>query len=469
MLSLFSRFQSPRFIFEMGRKAASFQLLGLAITLYVSALQKCIERRESPLLHSSDEILDCMYNPDEKRRPYWPLLLRLVAHELLANDLINYTHDFENSYRVMVRRRNIQRTRSECSSTLYLSDDWTRNIGHIGVLGSLIKLKELGVVPWKEIVIVAKKQRVANAPFLEQLSPYIHWVSDQKEVLHLEPSTILSGFRITSVIEGLASTPISLTGEMEYFADVEWRKAGRSALLSLTELQHKKAQSLLAALGLPRDAWFVCLHVREKSFHVAGTTQGHRNANITDYIAALEAIAARGGWVVRMGDPKMSPAPLHPRIIDWAHSRLRTAEGDVLLTGSCRFAIASNSGFVYLPYCFGRPILLANAPITPGTAPFGPQCILLPKLIRHGGRLLSFKELFSPEWQRAVYSTCGMEALGAQCIDNTPDEIAKATEEMLYDGPCNGDLDSYHGLTDLQRCGMARISRYFLKKHSELV
>jgi putative glycosyltransferase (TIGR04372 family) len=460
---------SPRAIFEIGRRAAHRGELDWAVKLYASALNTCIKLHESPLIHGSDEIMECMYNIEERSRPYWPLLLRLVAHELLANDLINHLHDFKTAHRVMMERLNLQKSSGLSSSTLYLSDEWTRNIGHIGTLANLVKLQELGLSPWKQIVVAAKKQRVANAALLRQLSSHVQWISDPEEVTRLEPLTILSGFRMTALIEGFAAKPLTVVGEMECFAEAAWRNAGRSALLVLTEEQREQARSLLATLGIPKDAWIVCLHVREDSFHASGSSQTHGSANIVNYMAAIEGIAARGGWVIRMGDPAMSPAPTHPRLIDWAHSSLRSAEGDVLLAGACRFAIAGNSGFVYLLYSFGRPIILSDAPITPGTGPFGPGCILLPKLIRQGDRPLSFKELFSPQWREAAYSIRGLVAMGAQCVDNTPDEIAAATEEMLDDQRSSREICDFSKSFVPEPPCTARISKYFLRKHSELL
>ena len=61
--------------------------------------------------------------------------------------------------------------------------------------------------------------------------------------------------------------------------------------------------ALLEKAGVPRGAWFVALHVRDIRWR--GTTAGLqaiRNADTASYLPAIDEIAQRGGFVIRMGD-----------------------------------------------------------------------------------------------------------------------------------------------------------------------
>ena len=55
----------------------------------------------------------------------------------------------------------------------------------------------------------------------------------------------------------------------------------------------------------------------------------------------------RGAWCLRMGDPSMRPMPRAPRVIDYAHSAIRSDWMDVFLCARCRFFIGNTSGNYY--------------------------------------------------------------------------------------------------------------------------
>lgn len=95
-------------------------------------------------------------------------------------------------------------------------------------------------------------------------------------------------------------------------------------------------------MGLPRDAWFVCLHVREGGYK--GDWDNIRNTNIINYLGAIKEITRRGGWVVRMGDPTMTKLPALERVIDYAHSPNRSAIMDVYLLKECFFFCGHKHG-----------------------------------------------------------------------------------------------------------------------------
>jgi len=111
-------------------------------------------------------------------------------------------------------------------------------------------------------------------------------------------------------------------------------------------------------MGLPRDAWFVCLHVREGGYK--GDWKNIRNADIANYLEAIKEITRRGGWVVRMGDPTMTKLPVLERVIDYAFSPSRSAAMDVYLMKESAFYVGTSSGLTDTAFLLGKPMVLTN-------------------------------------------------------------------------------------------------------------
>ena len=137
----------------------------------------------------------------------------------------------------------------------------------------------------------------------------------------------------------------------------EWEQNKRFPLLAITQAEKTWLDAFLAKLGLPLNAWFVCLHVREAGFHKQWNSKlpAMRDSEIEDYYPAIQEIVNAGGWVLRMGDPSMKPIPRMRNVIDYAHSAHRVPLADILLAASCRFFLGTNSGFATIPAIYGIP------------------------------------------------------------------------------------------------------------------
>src|SRR5262249_733686 len=117
----------------------------------------------------------------------------------------------------------------------------------------------------------------------------------------------------------------------------QWEADGRPPLVELSAADTERGRHCLRTLGVPEDAWFVSLDVGEAGFHTFDFNDAFRNADIGSYLPALRSIAARGGWVIRLGNPGMEPLPALPNAIDYAHSKERSDWMDVFLCARCRF------------------------------------------------------------------------------------------------------------------------------------
>lgn len=211
--------------------------------------------------------------------------------------------------------------------------------------------------------------------------------------------------------------------------------AGGGPLLHLTRADRDEGARQAAALGLPDGAWHVCLHMREDGYRqgVDDAVSSHRNVDVATYLPAVRAITGRGGWVVRMGNPGMTPLPAMERVIDYAHDRRRTPLLDVYLPATCRFFLATASGLFVVATLFGRPVALTNQ--TPlAQRSFSPHDLFLPKPLRHAAenRVLPFKEaLLGPLGHAKHLLDFQVRRLEPQA--NTADDIRDLAEEMMED------------------------------------
>lgn len=219
-------------------------------------------------------------------------------------------------------------------------------------------------------------------------------------------------------------------------SQIRWDAQGRPPLLALESDHERKGRQALAALGMPSDSWFVALHVREAGY-LGESSDSHRatrNADIHTYFPAVRRIVERGGWVVRIGDPTMTPIPEIEHVIDYVHTEVQSDWMDVFLGASCRFLLGTSSGAFVIPWSFGRPVVLANWE-TLRTRPWGRRDLFIPKLWRltPEGRFLTFEETLAPS-NAGVEVMAPSEALnrhGVALVDNTAEEIVELVEEWF--------------------------------------
>jgi len=142
-----------------------------------------------------------------------------------------------------------------------------------------------------------------------------------------------------------------------------WKtQIGSYLLVKIPDYSYKKAKRLRNEIGLPHEAWFVCLHVREGGYYDYKESKHKqiRNADINNYLKAVKFITDKGGWVIRMGDSTMTPLPIMKRVIDYPHTRFKSYLMDIYLIQECRFYIGSQSGIWDVATLFQKPILMPN-------------------------------------------------------------------------------------------------------------
>jgi putative glycosyltransferase (TIGR04372 family) len=260
-----------------------------------------------------------------------------------------------------------------------------------------------------------------------------------------------------------------------------WKDAGRGPLLHIAEDEHISTRKVLAQIfGLPEDAWFVGLHVREPGFHAEWHKKhpGTRHAEIETYAKAIDYVISRGGWVVRLGDQTMRPIKPHPRVIDYAVSPYRNFELDVYLCGACKYFIGTNSGLSIVPPLFGTRCVLTNwSPLAQPN--WFLDDIYIPKLIRDVKRndYAGVQQLFDTrlawsEWQRDFKE----DVFAIE--DNSADDILDAVKDLheeIVEGkrptPAQQALaDRFHAIAVANGSYIgSRIGARFVEKYQHLL
>jgi putative glycosyltransferase (TIGR04372 family) len=207
-----------------------------------------------------------------------------------------------------------------------------------------------------------------------------------------------------------------------------WR--GRPPILALRATDRERGRDCLQSLGVPRDAWFVGVHCRESGY-APNEIHDYRDADISNYVPAMQEIVRRGGWCVRLGDPTMKPMPRLQGAIDYAHHTVRSAWMDVFLCAEARFVLGSSSGLYQVATIFGVPSAVPNlAPVS--TLSYGTEDVSIPKLLfsEREGRYLTFPEIFASPMANCRFSRIYQES-GIRVEENNADDVRALCSEMV--------------------------------------
>jgi putative glycosyltransferase (TIGR04372 family) len=311
---------------------------------------------------------------------------------------------------------------------------WTARISHISYLGQYLKMMILGWSPKRPVRLLAPKEAVCNDAYLECWREGIEIVRDPDLIKKMRPACFVLGDWHTES-KRMPSGDLLWWQDAGVRSDGEWERLGKPPLVNLPPELREAGYRTIEAAGIPRGAWFVALHIRESGFYGEGEHPGweFRNPSLSAFAAAIATIRARGGYVVRMGDPTMTPYPPTEGIFDYALSPVKSDWMDVFLCAESRFFIGSTSGLFLAAHSFGVPCVLTNW-ISFFHKPMGLKHVYLPKLIERmdgSGSLLSFRDMFKPEQRWINADGRILIERGLRPIDNTAEEIAEAVEEMM--------------------------------------
>lgn len=237
---------------------------------------------------------------------------------------------------------------------------------------------------------------------------------------------------------------ITAVDDTGLFGKIQNDWGSRPPVIGIEPEWNELGEKALRELGIPLGAWFACLHCREAGFHRYMPGQFFRNAEIETYLDAARWVVEQGGYVVRIGDPSMTPLPKEPGLVDYAHSQLKSGWLDLYLGATCRYFIGSGSGPASIAPLYGKPMSMANnLPLSATTFYCHNQLgLATPKLLRRksDGVFLTFKQqLESPIGN--YRSTELYHDAGLEWVNNDAQDILEMTRELHSLASDNLQLD----------------------------
>jgi putative glycosyltransferase (TIGR04372 family) len=375
-----------------------------------------------------------------------------------------------------LRRKKAVTIGLTASRIRFLDHTWAGAFGHIAELDYPIKL---GILEGRgrddTILYVRPETKVPNRFLLEQWRPHLKIVEQEADL----PLPLDSLQALCFDFRG----PLLADGSTQHYwnvaADVyrRWHAESRKPILTLPPDVHRKGQLALENVGLPKDAWFVALHVREAaSKNLHASWHNVLNASIDDYLPAIKEVTRRGGWVIRIGDPAMTPLQPMPNVLDYCHSDIRSDWMDVYLLARARIFLGTSSGPAYVPQDYGVPCVLTNW-WPPAQRPWHPQDIFIPKLYRQvkSDTILTLSQSLAEPFGYCNSVSYLKESHGVVVEANSPRDIHVAISEMLdrldeISHYTDEDQDLQNRADQIYQSngghGMASISRGFLKRYS---
>jgi len=361
---------------------------------------------------------------------------------------------------------------------LYFDQFWSGHVGHTALLGIYVKRNLLEGQPYRTLTLLRMPKGNHGNPCLVD-----HW--QEYFTLAESPADLPGSSGFLRYGSKYLYLDERLIGPETYFwqayAEIsrEWEQAGGGALLELSKHEIQRGQQTLIAMGIPRGAWYVCLHVRSEGFKPMHEGLQHTlNADIKTYDLAIDAIVKRGGWVVRMGDPSMPKLPATKGVVDYAHSRHKTDWMDIFLCGTCRFYVGTSSGLAYVPNLFAVPGVFTNWFPT-GTRPLNSSDIFIPKLHWYDEQndFVPFAESLAPPLGH-IHANPTLRTLRVSLKDNTREDLRDVVVEMLdrledkaaytaEDKHLQARFDAV--AANSRSFGNARVGRDFIRKYGRLL
>jgi len=360
-------------------------------------------------------------------------------------------------------------------SICFIFDNYTYVIGTMGYLDTIVKMIKLGWLPYKYPILLVhdKCPNYCYLNYWKQYFPSMILDSDLKKSF----LPLTSKVEINSLYK-MPNGQLMEQIEASTIIQKQWIYEKRSHLLTLTDSDTIRGQDCLRKMGVPDDAWFVAVHTRE------GIEKGYevRDSDINTYILAFETIVKKGGWVIRMGGPKMSKLPPMQNVIDYVHTPFKSEWMDVFLWAKCRFFLGTQSGPMHIPQTFGVYSIVTNCTPLPDR-PWSNE-LFIPKLVwsERTKQFLTFSEMLNSPIGHA-YSLQTIMAHKCRLIDNSPEDINEVVLEMLrildgtqvYTQEDNNYQNKFNNLEiNIVRKGqkvrgLARIGQNFIKKYNYLL
>ena len=206
-----------------------------------------------------------------------------------------------------------------------------------------------------------------------------------------------------------------------------------SPCINFTEEEEIKGKQFLQKIGI-NDKPFICFHARDSSYLNSQWTKGddyhsHRNCSIDNYMKAVDYLAGKGLFMLRVGSVvEEKIINENKKIVDYA-TKYRNDFADIYLPAKCKFFLGNTAGFFMVSTIFNVPVAFANA-IPLVNPPLGKDDLFIPKKLwsLKDNRFLTFKEIINSNIIN--FNKYDFEKADINVIENTPQEILDLAIEM---------------------------------------
>ena len=235
-----------------------------------------------------------------------------------------------------------------------------------------------------------------------------------------------------------AATFISDCEERIVIAHDVQQSYSKRFLSPIAKLNDDKCEEAMSEIleFVPIGAKFVTVHVRDSGFY-SDPERSTRNGSIHSYELAFRYLIQQGYYIFRMGDSSMVPISdmverCGPRLIDYAHSKIRSPLIDCFLISKCDFFIGLASGIWALAIVFEKPTVLVNFYSAATGLGFGPNDLTTFKNLRYiaDDSLVPFETQLRPPYSHNPGISI-LKKNGVYLAENSPDEILATIKEFL--------------------------------------
>lgn len=211
--------------------------------------------------------------------------------------------------------------------------------------------------------------------------------------------------------------------------------------IQFSKSESKQGEDFLDSVRHVAGQKFVCVTVRDSSYKRGQfenrdlAHDDYRNNDISNFRNIAEKLASDGYLVFRMGAKVERPFGVDkPGVFDYASNGMRTDFLDVYLSANCEVFISTVLGLDSIPEIFRVPRVLTNYIPIANFGKYGPQDLIIPKQywIDREARFMSFSEIVaSKNALGSCTSSYEYQRAGLKLVENTPQEITLATQEVL--------------------------------------
>jgi len=355
---------------------------------------------------------------------------------------------------------------------------WSNHVGHAAMMGIWAKRSLLeGTTRQRHYFIHDPVYKKGNSYLVQQMGQFFTLIDDYAQ-LPYPREYIEAVSKYLYINTGRSS---ARTYFWQVFSEIsnDWENAALGPLLEAPDDDLNFCANQRKAMGVPENAWHVCLHVRSSGYKDShDNLHAALNADIGSYDLAISSVVRRGGWIIRMGDPSMPKLESAKNVIDYAHSRRKSPKLDILLCATSRFYIGTSSGLGYVPALYGVPSVFTNWFPT-GTRPLNKSDLFIPKLHWYEieNEFAQFDDSLAPPLGH-IHLMSQFKRLGITLRPNTRDELRGVVEEMLdrLEGGADYTIEDerLQARFDAVACrsrsyGNARVGRDFLRKFQDLL